>query len=166
MQLLSYLMNYLKEANKSGQKTHANYADNVWGKKWIHWGHFQSWDWYRCKYYWWISQDTYSYFSWPQDEVKKGKRQRRSESASTSPDIRCRENGVVGVKVGQDMAKDNHENLAEGERTETVDATSQEMKESNPPFLKYLQFKVFILANIFFNIKARGETSCFYEHNF
>ena len=81
-------------------------------------------------------------------------------------DIRCRENGVVGLKVGQDMAKDNHENLAEGERTETVDATSQEMKESNPPFLKYLQFKVFILANIFFNIKARGETSCFYEHNF
>ena len=73
---------------------------------------------------------------------------------------------MVGVKVGQDMAKDNHENLAEGERTETVDATSQEMKESNPAFLRYLQFKVFILAPFFLDIKVRGETACFYEHNF
>ena len=57
--------------------------------------------------------------------------------------------------MGQDMAKDNHENLAEGERTETVDTASQEMKESNPAFLRYLQFKVFILTNIFFDIRER-----------
>ena len=49
---------------------------------------------------------------------------------------------MAGLKMGQGMAKDIHENITEGERTEPVDTMSQEMKESNPAFLRYLQFKV------------------------
>ena len=44
--------------------------------------------------------------------------------------------------MGQDMARDLQENVADGERAETEDTSSQEMKESNPAFLRYLQFKV------------------------
>ena len=50
------------------------------------------------------------------------------------------------MRMGQDMTRDLQENMAEGERAETEDTSSQEMKESNPAFLRYLQFKV--LTNI------------------
>ena len=49
---------------------------------------------------------------------------------------------MAGLKMGPGMVKDIHENITEGERTEPVDTMSQEMKESNPAFLRYLQFKV------------------------
>ena len=49
---------------------------------------------------------------------------------------------MAGLKMGQDMAKDIHENITEGDGPETVDNMNQEKKESNPAFLKYLQFKV------------------------
>ena len=50
------------------------------------------------------------------------------------------------MRMGHDMTRDLQENVAEGERAETEDTSSQEMKESNPAFLRYLQFKV--LTNI------------------
>ena len=49
---------------------------------------------------------------------------------------------MAGQRTGQDVLKDVQENV-EGEKPEAVDTSSQEMKESNPAFLKYLQFKVY-----------------------
>ena len=52
---------------------------------------------------------------------------------------------MAGHKAGQDVIKDVQENV-EGEKPEAVDTSNHEMKESNPAFLKYLQFKVEYLS--------------------
>ena len=75
---------------------------------------------------------------------KKNKRHRKSESASTSPDIRNRENGMGIVKLNDNFnnGRDVSENAPECDRNVNEDVTNQEMEESNPAFLKYLQYKV------------------------
>ena len=80
---------------------------------------------------------------YPKDEAKKNKRHRKSESASTSPDIRYKENGCggSGAKTG-DVVKDINENISDNDKMDTNDTAQQEMTETNPAFLKYLQFKV------------------------
>ena len=60
---------------------------------------------------------------------------------------------MAGVRMGQDMTRDLQENMTEGERAEAEDTSSQEMKESNPAFLRYLQFKVSFALFLHFGLK-------------
>ena len=76
------------------------------------------------------------------EEAKKTKRHRKSESASTSPDIRNRENGVGSIMRTNELGKDITENIQENIKCDYEDTTNQDMTESNPAFLKYLKFKV------------------------
>ena len=89
------------------------------------------------------------------EEAKKTKRYRKSESASTSPDVRHRENGVGSMMKTNETCngKDVNENIQENSKGDFEDTTNQEMTESNPAFLKYLQFKVHIIfAEYFFSM--------------
>ena len=90
-------------------------------------------------------EDMFATESEVDEEVKKNKRHRKSESASTSPDIRQRENGgvsrpvdAVTVSATKDNLNDQNDNVPKDAEEEL----NREMKESNPAFLKYLQFKV------------------------
>ena len=40
------------------------------------------------------------------------------------------------------MVKDFNENISDNDKMDTNDTAQQEMTETNPAFLKYLQFKV------------------------
>lgn len=40
------------------------------------------------------------------------------------------------------MVKDINENISDNDKMDTNDTAQQEMTETNPAFLKYLQFKV------------------------
>ena len=40
------------------------------------------------------------------------------------------------------MVKDINENISDNDKMDTNDTSQQEMTETNPAFLKYLQFKV------------------------
>ena len=66
---------------------------------------------------------------------------RKSDSASTSPDIRYKENGLLKPSEGMNC-KDVNENISDHVKNEVDDDPNQEMAQTNPAFLKYLQYKV------------------------
>ena len=76
-----------------------------------------------------------------QDDPKKSKRMRKSDSASTSPDIRNKENGLLKPSETLNM-KDANENLSDLVKNEVDEDLNKEMEQTNPAFLKYLQYKV------------------------
>ena len=79
-----------------------------------------------------------------EEEAKKNnKRHRKSESASTSPDIRQRENGVILRPIDSALTA-TKETLVDQmhDNKDVEDEMDKDMKETNPAFLKYLQFKV------------------------
>ena len=103
--------------------------------------------------------------SLPQEEAKKSKRHRKSESASTSPDVRHRENGVGSIMRTNELGqgKEVTENIQENIKSDNEYTTNQNMTESNPAFLKYLQFKVNLILNHECDIIVRKYFRCFYN---